>query len=284
MRAYKLPIVGVLLMPVFFSCHKEYSYEMNKQTATDTLPSNYPFANGFCDVGVSSLGVSIFDTVNFVPSDSSQLPESILLDMPVPGNQSRQNSCTSWATVYGAANYYIHITTGKPYSDTGNLNPQFIYNQISKGMCGCTSFTDNLYLLKTKGACSLQAMPYNPDECDKQPDILQKFLAKKYKIKGWAKVDLHNADLIKRAVAEKKPVLFAINVDNGFQKIKQPYLWKKRTDPGEGHSMIICGFDDHKSAFRVMNSWGPAWGDSGFVWIDYDFFLQNVHEGGYVVL
>lgn len=48
--------------------------------------------------------------------------------------------------------------------------------------------------------------------------------------------------------------------------------------------MIITGFDDSKNAFRIMNSWSAAWGDKGFGWIDYGFFLQNVIEGGYVVI
>lgn len=184
-----LLLVGLLLV-IFFACRKEYSSGDTKQVKTDTLSKDYPFATGYCD-GVT-LGISIADTNNYLPSTSTALPASILLDMPIPGNQGSQGSCTAWATVYGVGSYYIHLKTGKPYNDTGNLSPKFTYNQITKGNCTCTSFIDNLYLLKAQGACSLGTMPYDPSECLRQPDNLQKANAEIYKISDWRKVDLHN--------------------------------------------------------------------------------------------
>src|SRR5690625_7623232 len=45
-----------------------------------------------------------------------------------------------------------------------------------------------------------------------------------------------------------------------------------------GHAMTIIGYDDSKGsggAFRVVNSWGSDWGDKGYIWIDYQFFLNE---------
>jgi hypothetical protein len=278
-----LPLLGWLLL-ILLACHQEHSIVGQSQLQTDTLPSNYPFATGYCKDGGTSLGIFIEDTNNYAPSNTSPLPTSLLLDMPTPGDQGNQGSCTAWATVYGVGSYYARLTAGKVYSDTDNLSPKFTYNQIAKGHCTCTSFLDNLYLLKTQGACPLTAMPYDPEECLNQPDSLQKSIAGNYKIKGWQKVDLHDLTLIKRAIVEKKPLLFAIRVDDGFLSLTVPYIWKTRVGAmGEGHAMVITGFDDGKNAFRIMNSWSTAWGDKGFAWIDYTFFLQNVIEGGYIV-
>jgi len=36
--------------------------------------------------------------------------------------------------------------------------------------------------------------------------------------------------------------------------------------------MTLCGYDDTKSAFRIVNSWGTTWGDNGYLWVDYDYF------------
>ncbi len=275
MSTKRVAIVFGLFSVVLFSCHKEYSQEGIKQVQTDSLPSDYPFATGFCKDGAASLGVSISDTVNYKSSDTNPLPASLFLDVPSPGDQSTQGSCAAWAVVYGAGTYNAHLTTGKAYSDTGNLSPKFTYNQIAKGDCGCTSVLDNLYLLQTQGACSLAAMPYNPQECLKQPDSLQGSMARSYKINGWQKVDLHNLILIKKAIVEKKPVIFAIRIDDGFQSLGPPYIWKERSGSlGDGHAMIITGFDDSKKAFRIMNSWSMLWGDKGFAWVDYNFFLQ----------
>ncbi len=284
MRIQKSVIVSLLLF-ILFACHKERSMEDNKQVKTNTLPSDYPFATGYCSAGSVALGISISDTNYYIPVNTAPIPASVLLKMPTPGNQGSQGSCTAWATIYGVGSYYQNQLTGRSYSDTANLSPKFTYNQIAKGNCGCTSFIDNLYLLKTQGATSLNSMPYDPTECLKQPDSLQKKLAEPYKITGWQKVDLHNLTTIKRAIVEKKPVLFAIRVDEGFNSISAPYIWKARAGAlRDGHALIIAGYDDSKNAFRIMNSWSTAWGDGGFAWIDYDFFLKNVLEGGYIVI
>jgi hypothetical protein len=42
--------------------------------------------------------------------------------------------------------------------------------------------------------------------------------------------------------------------------------------------MALCGYDDSKGpngAFRVVNSWGTSWGDNGYIWVDYSFFIND---------
>jgi C1A family cysteine protease len=283
MKAPQYSLLISFLFVLLFGCYKEHSYEDGKVRKIDSLPADYPYATGYCD-GIS-LGVEIVDTTNYLPESRETLPVSFLLEMPAAGNQGGQGSCAAWATVYGAGTYYVHTITGKPYSDTGNLSPKFTYNQITKGDCRCTSILDHLYLLKTQGASSLQAMPYDDSECSIQPDADQKARAEPFRIQGWQKIDLHNVALIKRAVFEKKAVLFAITVDDGFQNLSTPFIWKDRVGSiGQPHALVIVGYDDTKKAFRIMNSWSTAWGENGFAWIDYDFFLKNVLQGGYIVI
>ena len=266
------------------SCHKEYSTEILKNqepVIRDTLPVNYPFATGFC--AQASLGISVGEIPDYQPDTTSSLKDSVLLDMPASGNQGSQGSCAAWAVVYGLGSYYVHTLSGKAYSDTGNLSPKFTYNQIAKGNCGCTSLIDNLYLLREEGAASLGFMPYDPSECVLQPDSLQTRDALNNRIKNFSRVDMHNLSLIKRALSEKKPLVFAINVDDGFKQLDSPFIWKDHTgSAGEGHAMVIIGYDDSKGSLRVLNSWSTAWADHGEAWIDYTFFLNNAEEDGYV--
>jgi hypothetical protein len=230
-------------------------------------------------------GISVIDTSEVYTSATRLLPLAVRLEMPLPGDQGMQRSCGAWATVYGAGNYYVHLRTGKPYSDTGNLSPAFIYNQLSKGTRGITSLLDNLNLFKTEGACSLKTMPYNAKDCSAQPDGIQRCSAKNYKIKGWEKIDPYNLTLLKGAVSQKNPVIFSIVIDEGFDKITAPFTWKERCGRLEQtHTMVIAGYDDRRNAFLVMNSWGNKWGDKGFVWIDYQFFLENVLPDGYILI
>lgn len=263
------------------ACHKENSNE-DKQNYQDTTLLNYPFATGYCNG--TFLGIIITDTSYFAPNIDDALPSSILLDMPAAGNQGSQSSCSSWAVVFGAGNYYNHIKNGLLYSDSTYLSPAYTYNQITKGNCTCTSILDNLYLLKTQGACTLKEMEYNPAECSLQPTSLQQSEAGKFKIKAWQKIDSHNLEFIKKSIYEKKPVLFSISTDAGFKQIRSPYIWKARTgSQGEPHAMTIVGYDDTKNSFRIMNSWSRSWADNGFAWIDYSFFLKNVLSDGYII-
>jgi hypothetical protein len=274
-------------IPLFFlltfSCRKDHSSETKQPVKADSLPANYSYSSGFCS-GVN-LGVLIPDTSIYQPDTTGILPNSLLLEMPIPGDQGNQNSCTSWATIYAIGTYYHHLKSGKPYSDTGNLSPKFAYNLITKGTCTCTSFLDNLYILKTQGSATLASMPFTPNECSKQPDSLQKINAQFNAIKNWERVNLNELAYIKRAIQEKMPVLFAIPIDSGFNKLSAPFIWATRSGPiGQLHAMVIVGYDDTKNAFRIMNSWSTSWGDKGFAWVDYRFFENNVGPLGYIAI
>jgi C1A family cysteine protease len=286
----RLTFLFALVLMTFIlavSCRKEYSVENKKNQdpvtpiIKDSLPVNYPFATGACDA--VTLGVNIGDISGYSPDTTSSLAGSVLLDMPASGNQGSQGSCAAWAVVYGLGSYYVHTTTGKIYSDTGNLSPKFTYNQIAKGDCGCSSVIDHLYLLREEGAPSLGLMPYDPTECSLQPDSLQFHNALNYRINGFESVDLQNVSLIKRALSARKPVVFAITIDDGFKRLDSPFVWKAHTGAaGEGHAMVIIGYDDSRSSFRILNSWSTAWADGGQAWIDYNFFMSNVQGPGYV--
>ncbi len=282
----RTPIVSCLLLIFLaftFSCEKEYSNEGNlKQGNIDSLPANYPFSSGFC--ATVTLGVAVAELNNYTPDTSVALAPSVLLDMPAAGDQGSQSSCSAWAVAYGLGSYYTHAATGKAYSDTGNLSPKYTYNQIAKGNCGCTSLVDNLYLLREQGAASLNSMPYDPRECLIQPNTAQKNNAANTRIQGFLRVDLFNMTLIKHTLANNKPIVFAIPVDAGFLKLPSPYIWSSHTGTtGEEHAMVIVGYDDTKNSLRVLNSWSTAWADDGGAWIDYNFFLSNTLQDGFVV-
>jgi uncharacterized protein YvpB len=97
---------------------------------------------------------------------------------------------------------------------------------------------------------------------------------------------LHKLDQVKRALSENKPVIISIGVDAGFHSLAAPFIWKAATAGAAValHAMVVTGYDDTHSAFRIMNSWGTGWGDNGFAWIDYDFFVKSVVGEGYVVI
>ena len=49
--------------------------------------------------------------------------------------------------------------------------------------------------------------------------------------------------------------------------------------------MLVVGYDDAMNAFKAVNSWGPEWGDQGFVWIDFKAFEEaNDPESDFKIL
>jgi C1A family cysteine protease len=52
--------------------------------------------------------------------------------------------------------------------------------------------------------------------------------------------------------------------------------------PGEGHAMVVVGYDESKRAFLVQNSLGSSWGNKGYGWFGYDFWKRNV-RAAYVI-
>jgi C1A family cysteine protease len=51
-----------------------------------------------------------------------------------------------------------------------------------------------------------------------------------------------------------------------------------------GHAILIVGWDDARRAWRVRNSWGPAWGDHGYFWLDYDYLLNPELSSDFTVI
>jgi hypothetical protein len=49
-----------------------------------------------------------------------------------------------------------------------------------------------------------------------------------------------------------------------------------------GHVMLVVGFNDDERCWIVKNSWGPAWGEQGFIRMSYDRrdAMNNVVAGG----
>jgi hypothetical protein len=75
---------------------------------------------------------------------------------------------------------------------------------------------------------------------------------------------------------ENTPVIIGFELPKSFFTIKTD-TWIP--DPTEAtgnwqhgkHAMTVVAYDDYKAggAFKIMNSWGSAWGSSGYVWVKY---------------
>lgn len=253
--------ITLFLTTVLISCRKNNSSTNN---------------TGFKSATQAEL-VGVDNTPTFL---MGTLPQKYSLNMPTPGNQGQQGSCTSWSVGYGMASFYMQDAT--PYTDNSELgSPKFLFNQIKQGNCpGGTSYPENLNLLKNVGICSLSDMSYNDNECSLQPNTNQLSSATKNKILRWEIVNKSNITNIKSLLYSGYPVMISFDVDDNFNNFNTPIIWSSvsgNTNYGS-HATVVCGYDDSKNAFKVLNSWGTSFKDNGFFWIDYNFFKTVVLE------
>lgn len=226
------------------------------------------------------------------PYSGATLPASVDLSasLPPPGDQGEQGSCVGWAVAYALKTFEEFEEERHPLTNNvGQPNPSrvfspaYIYNQLNRGVDAGIAFVDALNLLHSDGAATLDMMPYSAADFQSQPSIVIRVLAKKYRIDTWRRVNPADPIEVKAQLNARYPVLIGARIDEDLRSAGHGFVWKQRGgDSAGGHAMLVVGYDDARSAFRVMNSWGQEWGDRGFFWIDYDYFRQVVQEA-YVV-
>ncbi len=87
-----------------------------------------------------------------------------------------------------------------------------------------------------------------------------------------------------RHILEVGPVVVGTDWTNDMFNLSQGYLWPTGDLVG-GHAYLLLGVnrqrrnpDDSVGAYRVLNSWGPRWGQGGRAWISFDS-MQKLLNG-----
>jgi inhibitor of cysteine peptidase len=92
-------------------------------------------------------------------------------------------------------------------------------------------------------------------------------------IDGWAFIGTENSvpstDAIKQAIVDHGPVAAAVCVNSEFQSYDSGLFNPRRPCNSINHAIVLTGWDDAMGAWRLRNSWGPNWGEDGYMWIAY---------------
>ena len=244
-----------------------------------------------CDVSHSRNTITeLLDPIE-IPDN---LPNSYDLShlMPPVRSQGGQGSCVSWATTYYLKSYQEKIQYNYEYTSYEEvMSPAYVYNQ-TKANENCNSGSSiavALDLLKNQGVISWKKFPYSDDSCSMLPTASQLEKAEENRIEDYFAVGIPDTNtdpnytlinLIKTLVSQDNPIIISIDIANMhfsyLDNLTNDYIATGYSDDPEdgcGHAVLIVGYDDELNAFKFVNSWGTSWGNDGYAWIDYNFFL-----------
>ena len=256
-----------------------YNFSWNSNNSIDGTHSITATAKDAKN-NTASTSITVTKNTQIIITPTTVLPSSFSLITPPIANQGNEGSCVAFATTYAARSIEAYYRTSSTnYNLATNIfSPEYVYNQ-TKLFADCnsgTAFSLALDLMKNKGVCTWNAMPYSDlNGCSTLPNSSQVAEAANYKITSYSKIIKSDQTAIKTMVYNKHAVMINVTMDNGFINASSGFIWKSYSGSGSlPHALIICGYDDAKNAYKVMNSVGVNWGDAGYSWIDYNYFSQ----------
>ncbi|MCU0860710.1 MAG: pre-peptidase C-terminal domain-containing protein, partial [Methanomassiliicoccales archaeon] len=233
------------------------------------------------------------------PADGLGLPASYDLSaqgyFPKVGNQGSQGSCGAWASIYYAYGYLEAKDNGwsdaKAGTNTSHLmSPAWAYNRVNGGTDRGSWMSENFQVAVDWGVASMKTMPYSASDllswgspaAFREAPLHKASSYQEYYYTGDAAVS--NA---KTWLTQDIPVTFALDAnyyvfDNGAYIVTSA----EYNSDSLNHAQTLVGYDDsitedgEVGAFRVVNSWGSSWGDSGYYWLTYAAFKEISNRAG----
>lgn len=212
---------------------------------------------------------------SFDLSDATFLARSgYALQLPGPGDQGSQGSCTAWAVGYAGATQCMRAS-GKSLS--APISPADLFakirNRLSPNACNEGSQINYaMDVLVQEGVTTLDLAPYSDRACGIASP------AKPFNLDGFSRVDAADTVSIRGAVQSGQPVSFGIRVNPAFQALNASNSTWTPTGSGGGHALTVIGYDDSRQLYKVINSWSTAWGENGYFYISYADFGKYAQD------
>jgi C1A family cysteine protease len=192
-------------------------------------------------------------------------------------NQGNCGSCVAFATV-ATLEAQMSISSGLPW-----MHPTFSPEQLfACGGGGCDSGwmpNSAASFIKSKGIVDQACAPYTMGStgkdvsCSQATNGCSDMASRTYKISDVARptdgIFKRSVDNVKAALA-KGPLVTTLTVYTDFLTYSGG-IYKHVSGKAEGgHAVSIVGYDDATRVWIVRNSWGPEWGENGFVRVSWD--------------
>ena len=294
---------ALILITFFLSTCTKDSTHNNTQNPPPDSTGQKPVVNFNGSLNTTTTGFTPYE-LSSGGTGTLQPSFDLTQYMPPIRDQNPQGSCVAFALSY-LKSFEEKVQYNYDYTNNGIvdyskiMSPAFIYNQRPYKINCETDGMDvpsALQFLKDYGDCTEQEFSYDKNNCTNQPNDVIKKDALKNKIKAITEIYFTESDALdkmKSAISQMQPVVCDIRVDAEFTNFLPTFSWGNNTwkannsgDPFNSnyirgpayHCILAIGYDDNKSAFKIINSWGTGWQDNGYCWIDYDWFKTRIRR------
>ncbi len=278
-------ILFVFQLTLFVGCDKDEPIDTMEEQEVDL------------DYGLGWYGQDDMGTIptstNF-SFGNTNLPSSVDLVSLFPpiGDQGQYGTCVSWAVGYNIKTALHGVTNNLSASQLASpanqFSPKDLFTAIpdnQKGQdCNGTNFSFALDVLQNRGVATMQTVPYTTLGNCSNSSVQSSWTneANQNKIQYWRKIEA-SIQSIKQNLANNIPVILGAKLSDNFMTWNSDAVLSSSTsynNVGQHayHAMVIAGYDDSKGpggAFKIINSWGDFWGDNGYIWIDYNYFMNE---------
>lgn len=121
------------------------------------------------------------------------------------------------------------------------------------------------YIMNSGGLCSETEYPYTAHK----GRCLDKACQRLVHLVGYADVQHKNEDALKAAIVQHGPVSVAIEADQLAFQFYHSGVFDATCGRRLDHGVLVVGYGkdevSQKDFWLVKNSWGPMWGESGFI-------------------
>lgn len=237
----------------------------------------HPMQKGF---GWKRPALPDFTSPKMVPHFAGPLPTHVdMRDKCAPVyDQSTLGSCTAQA--WAAAVEFVMQKNGKtPYIPSRLFiyyNERVLEGTVSED--SGASLADGAKVLRKQGAPHESMWAYDIAKFAKKPTRTVYADGLKHLVMGTARVRQKEEDF-KKVLASGLPIVGGFAVMSSFvsEAVSKTGMGVMPTPDEEmlgGHAIMVVGYCDEKRQWIVRNSWGEGWGDKGYFYMPYEYFLD----------